>query len=260
MAKSADEENQKRVEEERMRRQAREQREKQVAQEQQKVTQKSQEPDYKPPGQEPSLVPTKVCQEASLPPVPAAHQGAAEEEEEKPPALPPRHLDLEEGAQDLPKAPPTQTLLDAETADGGNDYEDIAVAPSRWEEPPDLKEEEEEGGEGDYEEMPGPLGEAEPVYDDSADAGQDYEEIPDWKTGSRGAVPPGGSEGPVYEVGDPGLSAVALYDYQGDGDDEISFDPGDTITHIEQVDEGWWRGRCHGAVGLFPANYVDLLK
>lgn len=45
-----------------------------------------------------------------------------------------------------------------------------------------------------------------------------------------------------------------------DGDDEISFDPEDTITHIEMVDEGWWRGQCHGRVGLFPANYVKLLQ
>uniref|UniRef100_A0A8C9FCK5 Hematopoietic lineage cell-specific protein n=1 Tax=Pavo cristatus TaxID=9049 RepID=A0A8C9FCK5_PAVCR len=64
----------------------------------------------------------------------------------------------------------------------------------------------------------------------------------------------------IYEVESPGICATALYDYQGDGDDEISFDPDDTITHIEMVDEGWWRGQCHGKVGLFPANYVKLLQ
>jgi cortactin len=75
-----------------------------------------------------------------------------------------------------------------------------------------------------------------------------------------------------------GLSAIALYDYQADADDEISFDPDDIITNIEmvsiiyrvlnsqllilnfilQIDEGWWRGECKGQVGLFPANYVQL--
>ena len=25
-----------------------------------------------------------------------------------------------------------------------------------------------------------------------------------------------------------------------------------------QIDDGWWRGECHGRVGLFPANYVEL--
>ena len=34
------------------------------------------------------------------------------------------------------------------------------------------------------------------------------------------------------------LKAVALYDYQAIDDTEISFDPGDIITHIDQIDEG----------------------
>lgn len=41
---------------------------------------------------------------------------------------------------------------------------------------------------------------------------------------------------------------------------EISFDPGDLITHIEQIDPGWWQGFApDGTYGLFPANYVQLL-
>lgn len=38
------------------------------------------------------------------------------------------------------------------------------------------------------------------------------------------------------------LKAVALYDYQAVDETEISFDPGDIITHIDQIDEGMlWR-------------------
>ena len=46
------------------------------------------------------------------------------------------------------------------------------------------------------------------------------------------------------------------------GDDtEITFDPGNIITNIEQIDEGWWRGQApDGTVGLFPANYVELIS
>ncbi|XP_078484092.1 drebrin-like protein B isoform X2 [Ciona intestinalis] len=55
-------------------------------------------------------------------------------------------------------------------------------------------------------------------------------------------------------------SAEAMYDYQAADDTEISFDPGDVITDIEQIDEGWWRGTApNGSNGLFPANYVTLL-
>ncbi|KAG8522569.1 Src substrate cortactin, partial [Galemys pyrenaicus] len=57
---------------------------------------------------------------------------------------------------------------------------------------------------------------------------------------------------------DLGVTAIALYDYQAAGDDEISFDPDDVITNIEMIDEGWWRGLCKGSYGLFPANYVEL--
>lgn len=57
---------------------------------------------------------------------------------------------------------------------------------------------------------------------------------------------------------DAGITAIALYDYQAAGDDEISFDPDDVVTNIEMIDDGWWRGLCRGRYGLFPANYVEL--
>lgn len=61
-----------------------------------------------------------------------------------------------------------------------------------------------------------------------------------------------------------GLRACALYDYQAgmychsiepnsfetttsiqivDDESEITFDPGDIITNIDQIDEGWWQGK-----------------
>lgn len=39
----------------------------------------------------------------------------------------------------------------------------------------------------------------------------------------------------VLNPDDPGVTAVALYDYQAAAEDEISFDPDDVITHIEMV-------------------------
>ncbi|XP_075532911.1 actin binding protein 1 isoform X3 [Dermacentor variabilis] len=65
----------------------------------------------------------------------------------------------------------------------------------------------------------------------------------------------------TVESSDPGLKARALYDYQAADDTEISFDPDDVITHIEQIDEGWWQGLGpDGTYGLFPANYVELVE
>ena len=43
-------------------------------------------------------------------------------------------------------------------------------------------------------------------------------------------------------------------------DTEITFDPDDIITNIEQIDEGWWTGTApDGHHGMFPANYVELI-
>ncbi|KAJ9598524.1 hypothetical protein L9F63_010795, partial [Diploptera punctata] len=59
-----------------------------------------------------------------------------------------------------------------------------------------------------------------------------------------------------FSNGDMGLQARALYDYQAADSTEITFDPGDIITHIDQIDEGWWQGLGpDGTFGLFPANY-----
>lgn len=64
-----------------------------------------------------------------------------------------------------------------------------------------------------------------------------------------------------YEFSVQGIQAKALYDYQAADDSEITFDPGDIITNIDMVDDGWWQGLApDGTYGLFPANYVVLLK
>lgn len=62
-----------------------------------------------------------------------------------------------------------------------------------------------------------------------------------------------------YEDLTCGQKARAIYDYQGEADDEISFYPDDIITNVEMIDEGWWKGQCHGRIGLFPAAYVEML-
>jgi drebrin-like protein len=58
-----------------------------------------------------------------------------------------------------------------------------------------------------------------------------------------------------------GMKARALYDYQAADETEITFDPGDIITHIDQIDEGWWQGLGPDGktYGLFPANYVEII-
>ncbi|VDM79798.1 unnamed protein product [Strongylus vulgaris] len=38
--------------------------------------------------------------------------------------------------------------------------------------------------------------------------------------------------------------------------DELSFSVGDEIELMQKHDSGWWQGRLRDKVALFPANYV----
>ena len=53
--------------------------------------------------------------------------------------------------------------------------------------------------------------------------------------------------------------AIAQYDYEANGDDELSFKEGDVIEVTEMDDEdGWWHGKLKDKFGAFPYNYVFL--
>ena len=49
---------------------------------------------------------------------------------------------------------------------------------------------------------------------------------------------------------------VAVYTYQAQRDDELSFAVNDIITVVDRSDSDWWHGELRGQIGMFPANYV----
>jgi peroxin-13 len=61
--------------------------------------------------------------------------------------------------------------------------------------------------------------------------------------------------------------ARALFDYHGQSPDELSFKKGDLVAVLSKNPDpvsgqpgAWWQGKLrHGAVGLFPSNYVQLV-
>ncbi|XP_036373724.1 hematopoietic lineage cell-specific protein isoform X2 [Megalops cyprinoides] len=161
-------------------------------------------------------------------------QSGREVEEEQPPPLPATRR-APEVPRELPETPREEPVPIAQEEEEP-EYEEPPDLPDR---PQDLLEEEAD-----------------------LDQGQQNEEAADW-----GADPDQGIEAPPapavdndYEDLSSGICATALYDYQGEGDDEISFVPDDIITNIEMIDEGWWRGHCRGHFGLFPATFVQLMQ
>lgn len=57
-----------------------------------------------------------------------------------------------------------------------------------------------------------------------------------------------------------GIFAVALYDFQGQSEGDLSFREGDQIKVIKKTDstDDWWDGELRGVKGSFPANYCKL--
>lgn len=51
----------------------------------------------------------------------------------------------------------------------------------------------------------------------------------------------------------------ALYAYTPNLPDELHLQPGDVLSVYRQQEDGWWLGECNGAVGIFPATYVETI-
>ncbi|KAF4210800.1 hypothetical protein CNMCM5878_003802 [Aspergillus fumigatiaffinis] len=60
---------------------------------------------------------------------------------------------------------------------------------------------------------------------------------------------------------DEALQAIVQYDYEKAEDNEIDLKEGEYVSGIEMVDKDWWLGsNARGERGLFPSNYVELVK
>ncbi|XP_073942959.1 cbl-associated protein isoform X4 [Choristoneura fumiferana] len=56
------------------------------------------------------------------------------------------------------------------------------------------------------------------------------------------------------------IAARAIYAFNGQTPRELSFKKGDLIQVRRQIDSNWYEGELHGRIGLFPYNYVEILK
>lgn len=65
-----------------------------------------------------------------------------------------------------------------------------------------------------------------------------------------------------HNYGSLGRIYRAMYDYEAQDDDEVSFQDGDLIVNVSSIDGGWMTGQVQrtGQVGMLPANYVQVVN
>ncbi|XP_054609726.1 protein kinase C and casein kinase substrate in neurons protein 2 isoform X1 [Dunckerocampus dactyliophorus] len=105
------------------------------------------------------------------------------------------------------------------------------------------------------------------VKQDDVKTGSSMERTPDWSDEDATAAPfsANGNGNPFEDEPASLVISVpvrALYDYEGQEQDELSFKAGDELTKIgEEDDQGWCKGRLkNGQIGLYPANYVEDIQ
>ena len=53
---------------------------------------------------------------------------------------------------------------------------------------------------------------------------------------------------------------IAIYSYNAQNDDELTFLKDSVINVVSKDDQDWWKGELNGEVGMIPSTYVQPLS
>ncbi|KAG8453973.1 hypothetical protein GDO86_000557 [Hymenochirus boettgeri] len=52
---------------------------------------------------------------------------------------------------------------------------------------------------------------------------------------------------------------VVLHDFKSEHADDLTISAGETVYLLEKIDNEWYRGKCKGYSGIFPANHIKVI-
>ena len=64
----------------------------------------------------------------------------------------------------------------------------------------------------------------------------------------------------ICVTGNEEFTAIAKYSYYPEAQGELELVVGDEVIVLEELKDGWWRGRVGQNEGVFPSNMVDELS
>ena len=58
----------------------------------------------------------------------------------------------------------------------------------------------------------------------------------------------------------PSVKAIAIYAYESNNSDELSFAEGDILSIVDVSEEDWWKAEQGGVVFIVPAAYLEVVE
>lgn len=62
-----------------------------------------------------------------------------------------------------------------------------------------------------------------------------------------------------FPIADNAEQVLAMFSYTAQNEDELTFYKGSVINVLSKDGE-WWKGELNGEIGVFPFNYVQVLR
>lgn len=98
--------------------------------------------------------------------------------------------------------------------------------------------------------------------EEEAEEAEEEEEEEQYEPPSSQAIPPRAAPStPAFArpAAASSSAAVALYDFNADGEDELSVKEGERLTVLEKDGDEWWKCRnAQGVEGVVPASYIEV--